>query len=102
MKKIDYRSELHKRLVDKEYAAAYLAEVLANESYSTFLIAVKDVVEAQPLTMNELAKEVGVTRQALHKIMSDSGNPRLSTLNKLLGVIGLQISVTEKPKSEAA
>jgi probable addiction module antidote protein len=94
MKTLDYKDDLYNRLQDKDYAAAYLAEVLANEPYSTFLIALKDVVEARSAGISSLADEIGVTRQALHKIMSESGNPRLSTLNELLHSIGLQISVT--------
>ncbi|ETW94073.1 helix-turn-helix domain-containing transcriptional regulator [Candidatus Entotheonella palauensis] len=93
MKTVDYQDGLYERLQDQDYAAEYLAEVLATESYSTFLLALRDVIEAKSLGIGELADEIGVTRQALHKIMSENGNPRLSTLNKLLHATGFQISI---------
>ena len=102
MKTIDYEDSLYERLQDKEYAAAYLAEVLAHESYSTFLVALKDVVEARSESISSLASEVGVTRQALHKIMSENGNPRLSTLNEILKAVGLQISISSGEEIQAA
>lgn len=105
MKKIDYKELLYKRLEDGEYAAAYLAEVLENESYSTFLVALKDVVEARTDGISSLADDTGLARQTLHKVMSADGNPRLSTLNELLKALGLKISVSSfvsKEDKEAA
>ena len=42
----NYRDDLLKRLRDPEYAAEYLAQVLAEEDGGVFLVAFKDVVEA--------------------------------------------------------
>lgn len=93
MKTVDYKKLLHESLEDKEFAASYLAEVLEKEAYSTFLIALREVIEARGQGLSSLADEVGVTRQALYKILSADGNPRLSTLNDLLRALGFKISV---------
>ena len=42
----NYKTDLLKRLSDSEYAAEYLAQVLAEKGNEAFLIALKDVVEA--------------------------------------------------------
>jgi DNA-binding phage protein len=41
-----YRNDLPGRLHDPDYAAEHLAQVLAENDKGTFLIALKDVVEA--------------------------------------------------------
>ena len=40
----NYKADLLKRLRDPEYAAEYLAQVLAEKDSAAFLIALKDVV----------------------------------------------------------
>ncbi len=99
MKLKDYREDLLKRLKDSEYAVGYLQEVLANETEATFLIALKDVIDAREENVSELAKESGITRQALYHALSEEGNPRFSTINQILASLGLKLSVIE---SEAA
>ena len=42
----NYREDLLERLKDAEYAAEYLAQVLAENDKAAFLVALKDVVEA--------------------------------------------------------
>ncbi len=42
----DYRAGFWKRLEDPHYAAEYLAQVFAKKDRAAFLIALKDVVEA--------------------------------------------------------
>ena len=42
----NYKDDLNKRLYDPEYAAEYLAQVLAENDSAAFLITLKDTVEA--------------------------------------------------------
>jgi probable addiction module antidote protein len=88
----NYRSDLLKRLQDPEYAAEYLAQVLAERDNEAFLIALRDVVEAAG-GMGDLAGRVGVQRPSLYKILSKKGNPTLTTLQEILKPLGLRISV---------
>lgn len=90
-----YKPLLLERLQDAEYAVDYLTEVLQNETQEAFLIALKNVIEARDHSVAELADEVGISRQGLYKMLSEEGNPRLSTLNKLLKSIGMKVSITE-------
>ena len=87
-----YRSDLLTRLRDPEYAAEYLAQVLAEQDRKAFLIALKDVVEATG-GMGELAGRVGIKRPSLYKILSERGNPTLATLQEILKPLGLRVSV---------
>jgi probable addiction module antidote protein len=89
----NYRDDLQRRLRDPEYAAEYLAEVLASQDSAAFLIALKDVVEANG-GMGDLAGEVGLKRPSLYKILSKNGNPTLETLQEILKPLGLRVSVT--------
>lgn len=43
--------------------------------------------------MSEVARGAGVTREALYKALSESGDPKLSTLFGVLKALGIQLSV---------
>jgi probable addiction module antidote protein len=88
----DYRTDLLKRLADPEYAAEYLAQVLAERDKAAFLIALKDVVEAGG-GVSKLAGRVGLKRPSLYKILSAQGNPTLETLQEILKPLGLRVSI---------
>ena len=42
--------------------------------------------------MTAIAKEAGVTREALYKALSERGDPKLSTLLGVLKALGVQLS----------
>jgi probable addiction module antidote protein len=63
----NYREDLLERLKDGEYAAEYLAQVLAENDKAAFLLALKDVVEATG-GMSVMAKRVGLNRPSLYKV----------------------------------
>ena len=88
----NYKADLHERLRDPEYAAEYLAQVLAEKDRATFLLALKDVVEAGG-GVGELAGRVGLKRPSLYRILSKNGNPTLETLQEILQPLGLRVSV---------
>jgi probable addiction module antidote protein len=88
----NYKDDLNQRLRDPEYAAEYLAQVLAEKDSAAFLIALKDVVEAGG-GMGNLAGRVGLKRPSLYKILSKRGNPTLATLQEILKPLGLRVSV---------
>ena len=89
----NYKAGLLKRLVDPEYAAEYLAQVLAEKDNAAFLIALKDVVEAGG-GVGRLAGRVGLKRPSLYKILSKQGNPTLETLQEILKPLGLRVSIS--------
>ena len=50
-------------------------------------------VVAKAKGMSSVAKEAGVTREALYKALSDRGDPRLSTLLGVAKALGLKIKL---------
>jgi probable addiction module antidote protein len=88
----NYKNDLLKRLRNPEYAAEYLAQVLAENDSAAFLIALKDVVEAGG-GIGNLAERVGLKRPSLYKILSKDGNPTLETLQEILKPLGLRVSI---------
>ena len=99
MKLISYKNDLLKELKDPEYAAAYLAQALETEDQATFLLALRDVVEAGG-GVSAVARQADIQRESLYKVLSNRGNPRLTTLQGILKSVGLRIAVT--PETEAA
>lgn len=92
MKLKDYRGDLLLKLKDPEYAAEYLAQVLAENDRAAFMIALKDVVEASG-GMSVVSKRAGLTRPSLYKVLSRKGNPTFETLRSILEPLGLRITV---------
>lgn len=88
----NYKADLNRRLRDPEYAAEYLAQVLAENDRAAFLLALKDVVKSGG-GVGHLAERVGLKRPSLYKVLSKNGNPTLETLQEILKPLGLRVSV---------
>lgn len=87
-----YREDLLDDLrADPGEAVEYINAAL-EEGNGAFLVALKDVVDAK-LGMTGLSRETELHRVALHRILSKSGNPTLTTLEKVLTAIGLRLTV---------
>jgi probable addiction module antidote protein len=91
-----YREGLLEDLRDPQEAAYYL-EAALEESNELFLQALRDVAEARQ--MAKVAKEAGVAREALYRMLSDTGNPTLSSLSAILSSVGLKLHVEPIEKS---
>ena len=95
---VDYQTTLLKRLKDRDYAVEYLNAAIEEsfkgdgESRKLFLNALKNVAEAQG-TMSDLAKRAHVRRESLYRILSENGNPELSSLASLLHAMGFCLSI---------
>lgn len=48
----------------------------------------------------QLASATGLSRQALHKALSEQGNPTLETVMKVLDALGLQMHIQRKEAAE--
>jgi len=94
-KKLNYRADLLEDLRnDIGYAAKYLSAAIA-DSKEAFLIALRDVAEAQK-GMSQVAQQAKVNRENLYRMLSEEGNPRFSTLDSVLGVLGMSLTVQLK------
>lgn len=50
--------------------------------------------------MSSIAKEAGVTREALYKALSEKGDPKLSTLLGVMRALGVQLSAKPADPNE--
>jgi len=91
---VDYEERLIEELKDSKVAKAYLNAALADEDPRVFLLALKDVVQAQ-CKMTDLAKETKLNRENLYRMLSRKGNPKISSIKPLLAYLGLKLSVEQ-------
>lgn len=94
----DYHQDLLEELQDPSEALAYLNAALMDEDERVFLLALKNVVEAQGGDITTLAKEAELNRENLYRILSKKGNPKLTSIRSVLNVLGLQLAVQQYKK----
>jgi probable addiction module antidote protein len=85
----DYKEFLFKRLEDPAMAAGYLTASF-EEGEEAFLLAVKDVAEACG-GIAPLAKKTRLNREGLYDMLSEKGNPRLSSLSAVMNALGMKL-----------
>jgi probable addiction module antidote protein len=94
-----YQDWLMENLKDRDQAIAYLNAALEEslkgdeESQHLFLIAFRNVVEAQG-GMSKLAKKAHVGRESLYKTLSEKGNPKWHTFVSLIISLGLNLKLS--------
>jgi probable addiction module antidote protein len=86
-----YRDSLLESLQDQAEAAAYLDASLEDEDSRVFFLALRDVAEARGIS--HVAAEADLNRESLYRMLSEEGNPRLSSLDALLRALGLRLAV---------
>ena len=84
------------RLGDPEDAHHYLSVALSDYQETgevePFLLAVRDVTEAQG-GVSKLAARTQLNRQSLYKALSENGNPQLNTICMILHGLGFKLSI---------
>ncbi|HEX4839877.1 MAG TPA: addiction module antidote protein [Rhabdochlamydiaceae bacterium] len=88
----NYKEYLFKRLKNPKDAAAYLNAALEDEDPKVFLIALKDIADANG-GVAKLAKTTDLNRESLYRTLSQRGNPRLHSLLMILQACRLDISI---------
>jgi probable addiction module antidote protein len=84
---VDYKTDLLNDLRrDKAYAAEYLSAAYA-DSPEAFLVALRNVAEAQK-GIAKLAAKTRLNRENLYRMLSPNGNPQLKGLGAVLKVLG--------------
>lgn len=71
--------------------AAYLDAWLEDGTPEELLRALSTVARARGMT--ELARQSGISREALYRALSESGNPTLDTLVRVLKALGVRLAV---------
>jgi probable addiction module antidote protein len=92
---------LFDRLQDPATAAAYLNAAVEEDDPGAFLQALRNVTEARG-GVARIADLTGLNRQQLYRTLSETGNPELRSLSKILGVSGLRLAVVAKSTRAAA
>ncbi len=94
-----YKEGLMEDLRHPEEAAAYLNAAIEEGSQEAFLMALRDVAEANGMT--RLAKVTRLNRESMYRMLSKRGNPELSSLAALLEGLGLKLAVKVKERIPA-
>ncbi len=101
MPAVDYKEDfLMQDLKNLDHAADYLTAAI-EEGEDVFLLAMRDVVEAQG-GIGELAKSTRLNRENLYDMLSDKGNPRLSSITSILDRLGFEVKFSAKLQSTKA
>ncbi len=78
-------------LDNPEMIQEYINAALEENDPDLLRLALGDVAKAQGMT--EIAKKAHVSRQNLYKAFSDNGHPKLDTIQKVIGAMGLKLKV---------
>jgi probable addiction module antidote protein len=76
-------------LDSEEAIAAYLTDILAANDAGLLAAALGDIARARGMT--EIAKSAGITREALYKALRPGSEPRLDTVNRVCGALGVRL-----------
>jgi len=88
----NYQDSLVAALRDPQEAAAYLDAALEAGDRAAFLLAIRNVIDALG-GMTRIARNTGLNRENLYRVLSEQGNPEVNSLEKLLKALGLRLAV---------
>ena len=97
----NYQDSLVASLRDPKEAAAYLDAALEAGDRAAFLLAIRNVIDALG-GMTQIARNAGLNRENLYRVLSEKGNPELNSLEKLLKALGLRLAVGVDQKMDHA
>jgi probable addiction module antidote protein len=86
-----YHESLIEDLKEPAEAAAYLTAALEDGSPEVFLVALRNVAEAHG--MKHVAEGAQLNRESMYRMLSEKGNPQLSSLSAVLHQMGLRLAV---------
>jgi probable addiction module antidote protein len=87
-----------------EDVATYLELCFEEAQGDPAIIAAALGTAARACGMTQVARDTGLTREGLYKALSAEGNPSFSTIVKVLGAMGLRVTVQpmERPTTAEA
>lgn len=86
------RWDVTEYLDDEEAIFAYVEAAFEDGDPALIKHALGNVARARGMTA--IAKEAGVTREALYKALSEKGDPKLSTLLGVAKALGVRLTVS--------
>ena len=103
MKLKDYNADLEQRLLNLDEAGEYLTACY-QESYEVFLLALRQIVDSHG-GISSLSETTSLNRESLYRLLSENGNPQLSSLGAILNSLGLSLKfrpIVTRSKKERA
>lgn len=94
-----YQDDLIEALKDPREAAAYLNAAIEEGDRALFLLALRNVAEAQG-GMAALARKAHMNRESLYRMLSRRGNPEIRSILTLLNSLRLRLIVEPMENSE--
>jgi len=94
---VDYQEHLLEDLKDPEEASAYLNAALEEGDRQLFLMALKNVLDAQG-GMTKISDKSKINRVSLYKMLSKNGNPGFENILRLLQIAGIRFQVTPRSR----
>jgi probable addiction module antidote protein len=91
-KTTSYQKDLIESLKNHSEAAAYLNAAIEHGDRAVFLLALRNVVEANG-GMAEVAEKANLSRESLYRMLSKRGNPEIKSLLSLLRAMGFKLSI---------
>ena len=76
-------------LNSEEDIAAYLTTVIEENDSSLLAAALGDIARARGMT--QVAKESGITREALYKALRPGSEPRFETVSRVCAALGVRL-----------
>ena len=77
-----------------------LNDALESGSPTVVALALRDIAKARGMT--DVAKKVGITRAGLYRALSETGDPKLTTLLGVLSALKLELAVRPAKAGAAA
>jgi probable addiction module antidote protein len=93
------RFDLAEYLTDDETIEALLNEMFENGDPRYLAEALGAVARARG-GMTELSRKTGITREALYRALSATGNPELGTILKVMQALGIRLTASIEAKPE--
>lgn len=87
-----YQPNLIEDLKDPREAEEYLNAALEEDDPELFLLALRNVAEAQG-GVAQLADKTKLNRESLYRMLSARGNPEFRSLDALLHALGFRLAV---------
>ncbi|RPH92824.1 MAG: putative addiction module antidote protein [Calditrichaeota bacterium] len=89
-----YKDDLLKELENPREAAEYLNAAIQEGNQEIFLMALRDVATAKGI--KNLEKQSSLNRENMYRMLSNEGNPNLSSLSTILDNLGLKSAIEIK------
>ena len=82
-----------------EDVASLLATAMEEGEMDDVRFALRTIAKSQGLT--KVAERAGISRQGLHKILNEEGDPKLSTVLALFKALGMRLHVATDEATDA-